>query len=197
MIALYVPGRSLLHRSPAGVKLIALMIAAVMISLGAQTLLSVGIVFGLVLALFVVAHLGPRITAAQLWQTKWIVLLMVVSQLIFLTPLDAAINTVRVVSIVLLAGLLTLTTRSEDLLEALQRGLQPLAHLGVDPRRVGLTMTLTISMLPVVAGIAARVREAQQARGVHLGYRAVVPMLVLALRHADEVADALSARGIE
>jgi biotin transport system permease protein len=197
MIALYVPGRSILHRAPAGVKLIALMLTALVISLYPHTLLSVGIVLALVLGLYVVANLGTRITFAQIWQTKWIVFLMVMSQLFFLTPLDAAINTVRVVSIVLLAGLLTLTTRSEDLLEALQRGLRPLSLLGVDPRRVGLTMSLTISMLPVVEGIAGRVREAQQARGVRLGYRAVVAMLVLALRHADEVTDALSARGVE
>ena len=197
MIALYLPGHSILHRAPAGAKLIALIVVALVISLYPHTLLSVGIVLAVVLALFVAGHLGPRIIVRQLWQTKWIVVLMVVSQLIFLTPLDAAINTVRVVSIVLIAGLLTLTTRSEDLLQALQRGLQPLARFGVDPRRVGLTLSLTISMLPVVAGIAARVREAQQARGVRLGYRVVVPMLVLALRHADEVADALSARGVE
>ncbi|MDP9026405.1 MAG: energy-coupling factor transporter transmembrane protein EcfT [Actinomycetota bacterium] len=197
MIALYLPGRSILHRAPAGVKLIALMVIGLVISLYPHTLLSVGIVLVLVLALFLGAQLAPRVVVRQLWQTKWIVALMVISQLIFLTPPDAAINTVRVVSIVLLAGLLTLTTRSEDLLEALQRGLQPLARFGVDPRRVGLTLSLTISMLPVVAGIAARVREAQQARGVRVGYRIVVPMLVMALRHADDVADALSARGVE
>jgi biotin transport system permease protein len=197
VIALYVPGRSILHRAPAAVKVIALMVIALLVSLYPHTLLSIGIVFALVLLLFLAARLRPRIVARQLWQTKWIVVLMVVSQLIFLTPMDAAINTVRVVSIVLLAGLLTVTTRSEDLLEALQHGLRPLARFGVDPRRVGLTLSLTISMLPVVAGIAARVREAQQARGVRLGYRVVVPMLVIALRHADEVADALSARGVE
>jgi biotin transport system permease protein len=52
-------------------------------------------------------------------------------------------------------------------------------------------------MLPVVADLARRVREAHQARGVRIGYRAVVPILVLALRHADDVADALSARGAD
>ena len=75
--------------------------------------------------------------------------------------------------------------------------MRPLARLGFDPRRIGLTLSLTIAMLPVVAGIAARVRDAERARGVRLGPRIVVPVLVLALRHADDVADALTARGVD
>lgn len=197
MIALYIPGRSLLHRAPAALKLVLLIVGALVISLYPHDIWSVCITFGVVVALFLVAGLGFRVLVRQLWLTRWIVVLIAVSQLVFLTPTDAFVNTVRVVSIVLLAALLTLTTRSEDLLVALERGLGPLRHLGVDPRRVSLTLSLAISMIPVVAGITARVRDAQRARGVRLGFRIVVPILVISLRHADEVADALSARGVE
>ncbi len=202
MIALYLPGHSVLHRAPAGAKLLGLLVLALGISLFPHPpypwgLATLAAVLALVALAYLVAGLGGRALGRQLWLARWIVVLMVATQLIFLTPWDAAVNTVRVVAIVLLAALLTLTTRSEDLLAALERALGPLRRLGVDPRRVGLTLTLALSMIPVVAGIARRVREAQQARGVRLGYRAVVPILVLALRHADDVADALSARGVE
>lgn len=197
MIALYVPGRSILHRAPAELKLIALVALALAISLYPHDLLSAAITFVAVAALFAVAGVGIRVYLRQLWLTRWIVLLVAVTQLIFLTPADAVINTLRVVSIVLLAALLTLTTRSEDLLRALERALAPLSRIGVDPRRVSLTLSLTISMIPVVASIAAQVRDAQRARGVRLGFRIVVPILVIALRHADAVADALTARGVE
>lgn len=197
MIALYVPGTSVLHRMPAGAKLLGLLVLALAISLYPHDLVSAGAVLLVVLAGYLLAGFGPRIVARQVWLTRWIVAVMVVTQLIFLTPLDAAVNTVRVVAIVLLAALLTLTTRSEALLDALQVGLSPLARVGVDPRRVGLTLSLTISMIPVVAGFARRVAEAQRARGVPLGIRAIVPLLVISLRHADDVADALTARGVD
>ena len=197
MIALHVPGDSVLHRAPAGLKLLALVALALAISLYPHDLASLGTVVAGVVALHLAARLPPATLPKQLWQARWIVVVMVVTQLVFLTPWDALVNTVRVVSIVLLAGLLTLTTRSEDLLIALETGLRPLARIGVDPRRVGLTLSLAIAMLPVVAGIAARVRDAERARGVRLGPRIVVPVLVLALRHADDVADALTARGVD
>ncbi len=197
MIALYVPGRSVIHRAPAWLKLLALIVLALAISLYPHTLLSAAIAFVAVAALFAIAGLGIRTYLRQLWLARWVALLVAVTQLIFLTPADAVINTLRVVAIVLLAALLTLTTRSEDLLDALERGLRPLARIGVDPRRVSLTLSLTISMIPVVASIAAQVRDAQRARGVRLGFRIVVPILVIALRHADAVADALTARGVE
>lgn len=197
MIALYRHGTSALHRTPAAVKLLALIALALLISLWPHTGPSLAITGGVVIALYALALFPPTVLLRQLWLARWIVVLMVATQLIFLTPWDALANTVRVVAIVLLAGLLTLTTRSEDLLAALEAGLVPFARFGVDARRVGLTLSLAISMLPVVAGIAARVRDAQRARGVRLGPRAVVPVLVLALRHADDVADALSARGAD
>lgn len=197
MIALYRPGRSPLHRAPAGVKLVGLIALALLISLWPHTGVTIAIAAALVVALYALALFPPTVLLRQLWLARWIVVLMVATQLIFLTPWDAVVNTTRVVSIVLLAGLLTLTTHSEELLSALEAGLAPFARLGVDARRVGLTLSLAISMLPVVAGIAGRVRDAQQARGVRLGFRAVVPILVLALRHADDVADALSARGAD
>jgi len=197
VIALYRPGRSILHRAPAGVKLLALLALALTLSLVPRTGTTVAATAALVVGLYALALMPPTVLARQLWLARWIVVLMVATQLIFLGPWDALVNTVRVVAIVLLAGLLTLTTRSEELLAAIEAALRPFSRLGVDARRVGLTLSLAISMLPVVAGFASRVRDAQRARGVRLGFRAVVPILVLALRHADDVADALSARGAD
>ena len=197
MIALFLPGHSLLHRAPADAKLAGLILLALLISLWPHTSITIAIAGLLVVGLYALALFPPSVLLRQLWLAKWVVVLMVATQLVFLTPWDAVLNTVRVVAIVLLAGLLTLTTRSENLLAVFEKALRPFERLGVDARRVGLTLSLTISMLPVVADIARRVREAQQARGVRIGFRAVVPILVLALRHADDVADALSARGAD
>ena len=74
--------------------------------------------------------------------------------------------------------------------------LRPLHRLGVDADAVAMTISLTLTMIPVVAGFARAVREAQRARGVRPGLRTTVPLMVRTLRHADEVGDALAARGL-
>lgn len=196
MIALYVPGSGVLHRAPAGLKLAALAVGALVLSLYPHDPISVAVSLLVVLALYRVGGLPFRFALVEVWRLRWIVLVLAVALLVFVSPAAAWINTGRVVAVLLLAGLLTLTTRMSDLLAVLQRLLRPLHRFGLDPDAVALTISLTITTIPVIAAFAARVREAERARGVRLGVRTVVPLIVLALRHADDVGDALAARGI-
>lgn len=198
MIALYRPGHSPLHRLAAGPKILVFMIGAVAISLGVHGLstlaaASVVVVLGYLLAGFGLGELGRQLVAV-----RWIVLVMAVMQLLFLPLTDALVNTGRVVLVVVLAALVTLTTRTGDMLEAVERGLRPLRRFGVNPAKVGLLLSLTITTIPVIAGFATGIRDAQRARGVRAGAaRLAVPLLVASLRHADDLADALTARGVE
>lgn len=196
MIPLHRPGSSLLHRAPAGVKLGLLAVAALVLSLYPHDPLSIGIALLAVCALYGVGRLGSRVLGAELWRLRWIVLVLATALTVFVSPVAAWISTGRVVVLLLLASLLTLTTPMSALLDVLRRLLHPLRRIGVDAGAVAMTISLTLTMIPVVAGFAERVRAAGRARGVRLGPRAVVPMLVLALRHADDVGDALAARGI-
>lgn len=196
MIQLYRPGSSLVHRAPAGLKLALLAAVALLLSLVPLTAVSVAVALVCACALFLLARFSPRIVIEELWRMRWLVLVLGVALAVFVSPLTAWISTGRVVTILLTASLLTLTTRMSDLLAVLHRLLSPLRRLGVDADAVAMTLSLTLTMIPVVAGFADRVRDAQRARGVKLGVRAAVPLLVIALRHADDVGDALAARGI-
>lgn len=196
MIQLYRPGLSVLHRVPAGIKLVALATSALLLSLVLQTAATIGVALVAVGALYLLAGFGIRVIATELWRLRWLVLVLGVALAVFFSPLTAWISTGRVTALLLLASLLTLTTRMADLLEVLHRVLRPVHRVGVDADAVAMTLSLTITMVPVVAGFADQVRDAQRARGVRLGVRAAVPLLVRALRHADEVSDALVARGL-
>jgi biotin transport system permease protein len=91
-----------------------------------------------------------------------------------------------------------LTTRVVDLLEVLEWLLGPFRRLGVDPERVALVLALAIRAVPVVAGLAGQVRDAQRARGLTASPRAyAVPLVVRSLRHADALGEALVARGLD
>jgi biotin transport system permease protein len=121
----------------------------------------------------------------------------VVPQLIFLGPEAAGANTARVTAAVLLAGLLVLTTRVTDLLDAVERGLRPLERFRFDSERAAVLLTVTLTTVPVLARLAQEVRDAQRARGARPGLRLfAVPFLILSLKHADQLGEALSARGV-
>lgn len=196
MIQLYRPGTSIVHRMPAGAKLLLLAVSALALSLYPHNVWSIAGTLIAVCALYVVARLPIAVLGREFWRLRWLIAVLAIAMTVFVSPLAAWITTARVVSLLLLAGLLTLTTRMADLLAVLHRMVSPLRRIGIDADAVAMTISLTITMIPVCAGFADRVREAQQARGVRLGVRAIVPLLVMSLKHADEVGDALVARGL-
>ena len=63
---------------------------------------------------------------------------------------------------------------------------------------MGLVLNLAIRCVPLMADLAAEVRDAQRARGLELSARAfVVPLLARAPHRADDIAEALTVRGLE
>ena len=196
MISLYRPGTSAVHRLPAGAKLAGLAALALVLSIHPHDVLGIAVVLGGVALAYVAARVPPVVLFRQLWQLRVVIIVLATFLAVFVSPFAAWVNTGRVVAIVLLAGLLSVTTRMSDLLDVLRRLLAPLRGLGVNADAVAMTLSLCITMVPVVASYAASVREAQHARGVRSGPRTIVPLLVMTLRHADDVGDALAARGL-
>nr|WP_204973788.1 energy-coupling factor transporter transmembrane component T [Microbacterium esteraromaticum] len=196
MISLFRPGSTIVHRLPTGAKLCGLIVAALAISLVPLGVVGgVGVVVIATATLFI-AGLGPREVASAWWNLRWLILLLGGALWVFVDPFTAVQNTSRVVGLILLAETVTRTTRMGDLLDVIERGLGPFRRVGVNPETAALTISLTIAMVPALAGFLRQVREAQHARGVRLGPRVALPLLVLAMRHADDVGDALSARGL-
>ncbi|MCA0407305.1 MAG: energy-coupling factor transporter transmembrane protein EcfT, partial [Proteobacteria bacterium] len=113
-------------------------------------------------------------------------------------PETALLVGARLVALLLLAGLITLTTRTQDMINTLERALRPLARFGVNPARGALALSLAVRFIPITAQIVADVREAQRVRGLENNILALtVPTIIRALRLTDEVADAIEARGFD
>jgi len=200
MISLYRPGSGFLHRTPAGVKLALLAVIALGLSFVPPTSGAVLPISGAVVAvsaLFLVAGFDVHALGQAWWRLRWLILLLGAALVIFVSVPAAIVNTGRVVLLLLLAELVTRSTSTSALMEVIGRLLRPLRPLGVDPEAVALILSLTITMVPVVGGFVSAVREAQAARGVRVGPRMAVPLLVRTLRHADAVGEALAARGLD
>ncbi|MDP4504979.1 energy-coupling factor transporter transmembrane component T family protein [Nonomuraea turcica] len=193
----YVPGASPLHRLPAGAKLAGLALACTVLVL-LRTPPALAGAAAVVAGLYAVSRVGVAAAWAQVRPVRWFAVALFGMQWIFVDLSGAATTTLRVVLAVALAGLVTITTRTSAMMAALERCLAPARFAGLDPFRLSLLLSLTVRSVPVMAGLAARVREAQRARGVERSLRAfAVPMVVSALRHADALGEALSARGLD
>lgn len=196
MIQLYRPGVSRLHALPAGAKLVAFAAFALTASLLPSRPGVAAGTLGVVVALFLAARLPLSFLAAELWRLRGVVLALALIVGIVIGPIVAWTTTARVVAILLLASLLTATTRMSDLVVVLHRMLVQARRFGIDPDAVALAISLSITMIPVISGFATQIGEAQRARGLRSGLRGTVPLLVRTLRHADVVGDALAARGL-
>ncbi|MEU6696471.1 energy-coupling factor transporter transmembrane component T [Pseudonocardia sp. NPDC046786] len=194
-LGLYEPGTSLLHRTPAGPSLLALLVFAAGTVAVADPRLLAG-ACGLVALGFVVARIPWR-RIRPLLRTLVLVLVLVGGiQWWLLGPERATVIALRLVAAIGAATLFTLTTRVDDLVSAVQRAMGPLRRFGVDPETVGLLVGLTIQSVGTLSGIAGQVRAAAKARGAGGSVTAfAVPFMVRTLRHADALGEALAARG--
>nr|WP_245198303.1 energy-coupling factor transporter transmembrane protein EcfT [Jiella mangrovi] len=178
----------------AGAKIAALAFAGTLV-LTLTSLWLAGGFLGIVLALYGIAGFGPRLVLAQLRPVAFLLAILFAAQIWLAGPADAVLVVIRFAALILAAGLVTLTTRTADLVSAIERALSPFARLGLDAGRVSLAISLAIRFIPAVGQITAEVREAQSARGRRPSpLTLVVPVIVRLLKMADEIAEAIDAR---
>ena len=194
----YLPGHSLLHRASPGVKLLGLAAGILVITLCVRTLPALGIAAAAVVAVYALAGIGPATAWRQFRPTLWILLFVFVFQLIF-TDWRRAVLLCGILALsVLLAAVVSLTTRTTDMLDSLTRAMSPLSKLGVRTDLIAISLALTIRTIPLIVEIAGQVDEARRARGLRPGARILVaPIVIAALRTADGFAESLSARGLD
>lgn len=196
MIGLYLPGRSIVHRTPALAKLGFLAVGMVLVGLCTE-LWQLAVAAGIVLPLYAVAGVPVRAAWQQIGPVLWILIFALPLQALFAGWVVAAMTGGRLVIAVALAALFTLTTTVSAVLEAFHVLLSPFRRW-VDADRVGLLVALTIRFLPLIADIVAEVLDARRARGMQRSLRALaVPVVVRSIYAADAVGEALVARGVD
>jgi len=201
-LALYVPSGSVVHRLPAGVKLLCLAVLAVAL-FALPTLTAAGAALGGVLAVgLLVARLPVAVLARQARAVRWWLLALLVVHALTTDLLTGAHVALRLLTLVLAAAVVTATTRVSEMVAVVERLCAPLRLVGVRPARVGLAITLALRFIPVLVERTDRIRAAQAARGGSpRGLRAlrttVAPLLVQVLQMAHDVSEALDARGAD
>ncbi|WP_369137239.1 energy-coupling factor transporter transmembrane component T family protein [Modestobacter versicolor] len=201
-LALYVPRSSVVHRLPAGVKLLCLAALAVVL-FALPTLTAAGAALAGVLAVgLLVARLPVAVLARQARAVRWWLLALLVVHALTSDLRTGSHVALRLLTLVLAAAVVTATTRVAEMVAVVERLCAPLRLVGVRPARVGLAITMALRFIPVLLERTERIRAAQAARGGSpRGLRAlrttVAPLLVQVLQMAHDVSEALDARGAD
>lgn len=197
MIGEYRHGRSFLHSLPAGAKLAGLVLSGTAIFLVSDLRMLAGMLAATLL-LYKAAGMALREAARPLRSAALLLLVIFAAQAALNTWEQALTVVLRFVILITLANLVTLTTTVSAVMERLSAWLAPLARVGVNPIKISLAVSLAIRFIPLLMTIGSEVRDAQRARGLERNILAMaLPLIVRTLRMADEIAEAIEARGFD
>lgn len=196
-LGVYVPGDTLVHRTPAGWKFVALLCYILATTIAVKTwplalaclaVISLFYVLARIPACLAVQQTAPVLPvllvlgAFQWWQRGWEF---------------AAVTVVVLLSSVAAAALLTLTTTIAELMAAIENGLAPFARFGLPVETISLAISLTIRLIPLQLATVTEVLAARKARGAGFSIAAFgTPVMVRSIRRARLLAEALIARGV-
>ncbi|ASU85102.1 energy-coupling factor transporter transmembrane protein EcfT [Nocardiopsis gilva YIM 90087] len=197
IIGLYIPGDSLLHRVPAGAKLLVLLVTVTAVIAIGNLWVALGSALVAALA-YPLGGLAPRYVWRMFRPVLPFLVLIAVFQGIVGDWPTAARVCAQLTTAVLLAALVTLTTRVSEMLALFERLARPLRFAGVRPDRVALVLALTIRSIPMVEAALRASREAYAARGLRgRPHLIVVPVIVGLIRSAEATGEAMAARGLD
>lgn len=196
LIANYVRGNSIIHRTPLWLKFL------VVAACGAASFLIVDwavslVVFAVMCGLFMLTGAGFRRLLKAIWLVAPILLVIGLFQWWQLGGPTAARIVFNVLVCVVAASVLTATTPVQDLLDGVVALAKPFRRFGADPERFALTIAVMLRSIPFIAGAFTDVRDSARARGLERNPRALVlPVFITTVAYARQTGDAMAARGL-
>lgn len=218
----YIPGDSFIHRLDPRTKLLATFyyIAIVFLANNWRSYLFLALV---TIAIIPLAQVSFRFFLRGLLPVLFLIVFTVLIQVFFTTGghvywhwgwftlssaglINAAYIFIRLVLIIFMSTLLTLTTPSLSLADAVESLLKPLAAIKFPVTEVALMLSIALRFVPTLMDQTSKTMNAQRARGVDFGSGGLVkqvksivplfiPLFVSAFAMADDLATAMEARG--
>ncbi|WP_457971440.1 energy-coupling factor transporter transmembrane component T family protein [Arthrobacter sp. D1-17] len=196
LLANYVPGTSLLHRTPLWLKFLVVVGCGMASFLIVDWRLSVA-AFGVMSGLFLLSGAGAGRLFRAVRPLLPILLAIGLFQWWQLGAPVAARIVLNVLLCVVAASLLTATTPLQRLLDGVVSLARPLRRFGADPERFALTIAIMLRSIPFIAGAFADVRDSARARGLERNPRALIlPVFITTVAYARHTGEALAARGL-
>ncbi|MDO9640116.1 MAG: energy-coupling factor transporter transmembrane component T [Pseudotabrizicola sp.] len=195
MLTLTSPVDTPLHRVAAGVKLGALAVfTLVLFQLTTPLTLSLALLG--IIAVYLTGGMPFARHGARMLRPLWPFVALIALWHLWRDDLTAGTAILlRMTAAVAAANLVTMTTRLSDMISVLERLARPLSPL-LPPRRLALAIALVIRFIPVLSERVGQLSQAYSARSPRKpGWRLAAPAALAALDDAEQVAQALRARG--
>ena len=222
IIGQYYPGESIIHKMDPRSKLVAVFWFILAIFIAANWL-----GYGLIATFLILAMLSAKIPIRFIYRglKPVLVVLLITFILNVLTTHQghvlfkwkgleltsgglnyALFITIRLLAIVIISTLLTLTTKPIELTDGLEILLSPLKKLRVPVHELALMMSISLRFIPTLFEETEKVMKAQSARGatftsgsfikrIKAVIPLLIPLLISAFRRAEDLAMAMEARG--
>ncbi|MGC4378214.1 energy-coupling factor transporter transmembrane protein EcfT [Fictibacillus sp. Mic-4] len=222
IIGQYVPGRSILHRLDPRSKLISVFLFVFIVFL-ANNWVTYGLL-GLFTAVAIVVSQVPLRFLYKGLRPILIIVLFTFALHIFMTKggallfqfgwlkiyeqgvVQGAFISFRLIFLVLVTSLLTLTTTPIDITDGLEQLLGPLKRIKLPVHEFALMMSIALRFIPTLLKETEKIMKAQMARGVEFTSGPIkerikafipllVPLFISSFKRAEELALAMEARG--
>lgn len=196
MKSLYVEGTGWLYRLAPRIKLASLALFSIALFMTRELpfLFAALLVAGFVLWQ---AHLGFRETFSRQRPVLLTIAVIALVSFLLIPAIDATIALLRLTALTLLATAITASVSISQFMDEITHALRPLEKLGLaNAADVGLAVGLVVRFVPEVIKRYEALRDAQRARGLQTKLHSVlIPLVILTLKDADAIADAIDARG--
>ncbi|MGI6097907.1 MAG: energy-coupling factor transporter transmembrane component T family protein [Dethiobacteria bacterium] len=217
----YIPGDSFLHQLDPRIKLIILILSIAALFL-VEHLIGFIIIGGFLFFFLITSGTPLRYFLRGVRPILLIILFTVVLHIFFtkggevlfrLGPVTiesdgvylASFMAIRLILLVLMTTLITLTTSPLALTDGVEYLLRPFRRLGVPAHDMAMMMTIALRFIPTLMEESEKIMKAQMARGADFSSGNIirkakslvpilVPLFVSAFRRADELAVAMEAR---
>ncbi len=196
LIANYVRGNSIIHRTPLWLKFLVVAVCGAASFLIVDWAVSLAIL-AVMCGLFMLTGAGLRRLMRAVWMVMPVLLVIGLFQWWQLGAPTAARIVLNVLVCVVAASVLTATTPVQYLLDGVVALAKPFRRFGADPERFALTIAVMLRSIPFIAGAFSDVRDSARARGLERNPRALVlPVFITTVAYARQTGDALAARGL-
>ncbi len=217
----YIYADSIIHRLDPRTKLL-LTIALLISIFWIQDLVGYGILLIFLIIVIALSKVPAKLVLRSLKPMRWILIFTLIINLFFIKTGTVLVKfgfisittggvwqsifiSLRLMFLVSITSILTLTTTPMALTDGLERLLSPLKKIHFPVHELAMMMTIALRFVPTLMDESQKIMKAQMARGAdfesgHLFQRAkamipvLVPLFVSAFRRADELAMAMESR---
>ncbi len=196
LISTYSSGNSIVHTAKPMTKVLLLICSCTLLFVW-ENWISLALASLLIGGLYIIAKISHQNIVAAIKPALWVLLFIFAVQVYLVDWLFASFVVLRFITMIMAASLLTLTTKTSDLISGIEGFLGRFLS-EKNSESISLALSLCFRFIPMVRKIFEEVKEAQKARGLDRSWRALVtPTIIRTLKSADEISEAIVARSID